>query len=267
MATPDPEESKNSWYTLEGELVNAGLREAKKRGLLPRVSNVIASVDSGAGRFDLMAAAELAREDPGLPVVDVANRCSDRGTVSSRWGVELHDSLKRFALNMGPAWARTLSEDGIPPVHMAVLRPVCLELDRRVGQVVSCETTIFGDGYAGTIDMVSEIGRVKPRVTRSRRGVWKTPHRRIEIIDFKSMGTPQRQRKWALQFGAYADAWHFRHGQWPTKCTTIAFSKRADGPPMKVWDDWDVKACVRAWRAAWLVWQGLNGWPPHRFTL
>lgn len=259
MSLPDPDERPASWYTRDGELVyDVGLREARKRGLIPRVSSIIETVYSGE-RFHLAAAAELAREEPERSPTDVANACANHGTRASRFGTNCHAAIDGPLRCLPPTWDR--GGDWSIKIHLTAppslapyVAPVWYHLVEHVGSVVAVEHTIVSpNGYAGTIDAVSEMAKLPPNPKRPRR-------RRVEFFDYKSQGAAlQVQRKWGLQFGAYADAWLAVYGYLPTRVSNLMFSRKEPGL-FRAYSDWDVRDCVRAWRQCFALWKWVNRW-------
>lgn len=206
-----------------GEMRDVDVRDARKLGLVPSVTNVIRILDKpmlNAWKEEQAILAALT-----LPVVHgetiderarrVAADAKEQVDVAARRGKNIHKCVEEYLLYQ--------RFDPHPDVKELVAKFPDWA-NRNIRTVFSCETVVVGEGYAGTLDLYAHIEGYEDRV-----------------VDFKSRkaynGAIRTYPEDNIQLAAYWKAIGAASGT----MSVLVNSQEATDPVVHAWDIEDTK--------------------------
>lgn len=257
-----PRESASHWYFPDGTPIHevpradgkgtrpTNLRDARKLGLFPSVTNVLGviakpALDAWKQEQAILAALTLPRNE-GEPLDEFARRVVADMTGEVRTAADLgssiHAAIEAYAQGGWVPEAREVA---------ALFEPARQWFDAQVETVHAVEIAVANGewGYAGRVDMVATIKSTG----------------RPTVVDFKTQKTrrdkegrfkPILHDTWPLQLEAYRQALASRdRGLADAAIASVVIASTEPAPvEVKVWDDADKPAFFRAFLAARELW-------------
>jgi hypothetical protein len=263
-------ESAAHWYFPDGtphhEVARAdgkgarptNLRDARKLGLFPSVTNILAvlakpGLDAWKQEQAILAALTLPRRQDE-PLDDFARRVVADMTQQVRdaadLGSAIHTAIENYA------------QSGDIPENPEVLKlfePARVWFDAEVDDVHAVEAAVAHPewGYAGRVDLVATLRSTgRPTVID-----FKTQKART---DKKGSFQPIFYETWELQLEAYRQALASRSPEFATAETASVVIGSTEPVPvsMKVWEPLDAPSRFRAFLAARQLWVWTKGYCP-----
>jgi hypothetical protein len=239
--------------TAEGLERSTNLRDARKLGLLPSVTNVlgvIAKPELVAWKMEQVITAALtlprgANEPLDGFALRVAADAQARGSDAASFGTRFHESAAGLAEG-------SLEVDLKAPIG-AWLAHYRDWLAENVERVFWAERTLVcgEQGYAGTADLF---------IVHRRHGV--------TLVDIKTQGVKPgaKARKydtWAYQLAAYRRALSLKVEPY-IRCLNLVVNSVEPGPPQEVvWEEEEMAGAMLVFGSACLIWRHEKGYDPR----
>jgi hypothetical protein len=263
----------HSVLSLKGERRPTTLRDARKLGLLPSVTNilgVIAKPELTAWLQEqaVMAALTLPRlagetEDAFARRVVTDSQTTRDG--AAEFGTAFHHGAERVA--------KTLEVDALNPAA-EWLWDYRDWFQANALKVISTEAVLVNMhwGYAGTADLLIEHGVHGLTLVDLKTTKISTPHpiplpgRGGEGVGARSARRPTKfspYKSWCYQLAAYRNALN-----WPVKCMNLIVNSSEPSAPIEhVWSEEELDKGWRAFESAWQLWSIEKGYSPGALAL
>lgn len=258
-------QSGGHWYSVTGVPVhtvvgtngkerNTNLRDARKLNLLPSVTTVLRILDKPQlndwkVQQAVVAAVSTARQ-PQETDEAFAERimlvASEPMTAAQDFGTALHDLMEKRAVSPD-ALKSPLVDTNLRPWF-----PFIEEFYDDVTEVVLCESTVVGNGYAGRIDLLSR-------------------HRSIDglvLNDFKTSKWKRGKASFyddhARQLAAYAAILEDQYCE-PVTCRNVGINSLAAEPfQSRVWTHEERQQAGLVFQQTLKLWQLITGYRPQQ---
>jgi hypothetical protein len=218
------------------------LRDARKLGLIPSVTNILnmkakPALNTWLQDNAILAALNTERR-PGELEEDWHSRIaeeSDRiGKEAAELGQLIHEQVEQFNLHRAFLGTGEIVE---------YVRGYETWFHENVVEVIGAEDSVVGPGYAGRRDLCAIV----KHEGRNRRAV-------IDVKSQKLKGKPKANFyiEWSMQLAAYAEPNREPEDEAPLLISLAIPSDRKDAVQPKVWENYD--QALRAFRACQTLW-------------
>lgn len=260
-------ESGGHWYTVTGQachtVIGANgkqrhttLRDARKLNLLPSVTTVLKVLDKPQlSNWRIQNAVVAAVTTPRLDgetdeawVGRIMEAAESPMNDARDFGTALHDLMEVRATR-----ADALQHHTVDP-ELKPWFPFVEDFYADVKEVILCESTIVGEGYAGRIDLLARHHSIDGLVLNDfKTSKWKT-------------GKAGFYDDHARQLAAYATVLEEQYGEVITTRNVGINSLRAEAFQTRVWSPEERADAGLVFKQTLKLWQLINGYRPQQTT-
>jgi len=260
-------QSGGHWYSVTGVPVHTvvgangrerstNLRDARKLNLLPSVTTILRILDKPQlndwkVQQAVVAAVSTARLD-GETDESFAERimlvAAEPMTAAQDFGTALHDLMEKRAMS------RDALRSPLVDVNLVPWFPFIEEFYADVSEVLLCESTVVGNGYAGRIDLLARHHSIDGLV----------------LNDFKTSKWKRGKAGFyddhARQLAAYARILEDQYCE-PVTCRNVGINSLAAEPfQFRVWTHEERQHADLVFQQTLRLWQLITGYRPQQST-